>query len=88
MTAPTHPLFGLLLEAHHFRRVDGELFLVATLPDGSPGTIRAEATDVLASNVPDASVLVLDGQGVQELRRLVTVLQPARGKRIATRDDK
>jgi len=50
ITAATHPLFGQLLGARDFRRVDGVVFLVVGLPDGSPGTIRADATDVLDVN--------------------------------------
>ena len=49
VTASTHPLSGLLLAARHFRRVDGVVFLVVTLPDGSPGTIRADATELLGT---------------------------------------
>ena len=44
-----HPLFGELLAALAFRRFAGVLHLVVELPDGSPGTIRADATDVLAA---------------------------------------
>ena len=60
MTAAAHPLFGLLLAAQHFRRVDGAVFLVVVLPDGSPGTIRADATDVLGTAADDR---VGDGSG-------------------------
>ena len=44
--AETHPLFGRLLAARSFKRWNGVLMLVVDLPDGSPGTIRADATDV------------------------------------------
>jgi hypothetical protein len=44
--AETHPLFGLLLEAASFKRVSGVLYLVVGLPDGTPGTIPAAATNV------------------------------------------
>ena len=37
------------MRATSFRRLNGSLFLVVQLPDGSPGTIRADATDVLAT---------------------------------------
>jgi hypothetical protein len=43
----THPLAGRLVTARSFKRLNGELLLVIELPDGSPGTIPAGATDVL-----------------------------------------
>src|SRR6266540_6225568 len=46
VTAATHPLFGRLLWASGFKRLGGVLHLVVVLPDGSPGTIRADATGV------------------------------------------
>jgi hypothetical protein len=71
-------LFGLMLTAHHFRRVDGVLFLVVTLPDGSPGTLRADVTDVLGGPADAAAVTVLDGEGVRALRAVVGRLRPTR----------
>jgi hypothetical protein len=70
-----HPLFGRVLKAASFRRWVGELLLVVTLPDGSPGTVRADDTDVFgdAGCVPSAGV-VLDACGLRELRRLVGVI--------------
>ena len=47
VVAETHPLFGRLLAAKSFKRWNGVLLLVIDLPDGSPGTIRCDATDVL-----------------------------------------
>ena len=47
VVAQTHPLFGRLLAAKSFKRWNGVLLLVIDLPDGSPGTIRCDATDVL-----------------------------------------
>ncbi len=42
-----HPLPGRLVAVRSFKRLNGELLLVIELPDGSPGTIPADATDVL-----------------------------------------
>ena len=80
MTATVHPLFGELLAASDFRRLDGVLHLVVTLPDGSPGTIRAEATDVLGARPEGTAGTVLDVEGLLSLRRLVLQLQPGRGQ--------
>lgn len=89
VTATRHPLFGLLLAAHHFRGVDGVVLLVVTLPDGSPGTIRADATDVLGATAGDASGgMVLDGEGLRALHQLVVRLRPGRGERAWAGDDK
>ena len=84
-----HPLFGSLLAAEGFRRVDGTVFLVVRLPDGSPGTTRADATDVLGASGEDAAGTVLDGEGLWALHALVARLRPARGSgRASARDDK
>lgn len=64
-----------VLKAASFRRWAGELLLVVTLPDGSPGTVRADDTGVFgdADCVPSAGV-VLDAAGLRELRGLVSVI--------------
>ena len=74
VTASTHPLFGELLAASGFKRWNGVLLLVVVLPDGSPGTIRADATEVFASEPVEPSRMVLDGDGIQGLRALVVAL--------------
>jgi hypothetical protein len=76
VTAAPHPLFGRALTAAAFKRVNGVVHLVVTLPDGSPGTIRADATDVLGLVAPvAASVVVLDAAGLRELQRLVMAMR-------------
>jgi hypothetical protein len=60
VVAETHPLFGRLLAAKSFKRWNGVLLLVIDLPDGSPGTIRCDATDVLGVVEPGLRS-VLDG---------------------------
>ena len=74
----THPLFGELLACSGFRRWNGALLLVVDLPDGSPGTIRADATDVFATEPTASRDLVLDGAGVQVLHALVVALRRPR----------
>ena len=57
------------------------LLLVVELPDGSPGTVRADATNVFAA-VPIAPTgLVLDGEGIQALHALVVGLRRRPGFR-------
>jgi hypothetical protein len=70
VVAETHPLFGRLLAAKSFKRWNGVLLLVIDLPDGSPGTIRCDATDVLGVVEPGLRS-VLDGAGLRALHRLV-----------------
>ncbi|MBV8462289.1 MAG: hypothetical protein JO368_03290 [Acidimicrobiales bacterium] len=72
-----HPLFGQLLAARSFKRWDGALLLVVVLPDGSPGTIPAGATDVLGSRVEQPLMSVLSVAGLRRLRVLVDSLTPA-----------
>ncbi len=81
MTSPVHPLFGRVLETTGFKRWDQVLLLVVVLPDGSPGTIPAEATDVLGSPTEPAVVAVLSVEGVRQLRALLDALGPRRGSR-------
>ncbi len=81
MTSPVHPLFGRVLQATAFKRWDGALLLVVVLPDGSPGTIPAEATDLLGAPNAPATVSVLSVEGVRQLRALLDVLGPRRTSR-------
>jgi hypothetical protein len=80
VTSPVHPLFGRLLSASGFKRWNGSLLLVVVLPDGTPGTIPAEATDVFG--VPPAPVVtaVLSVEGVRRLRAVVEPLAPRRSR--------
>ncbi len=73
VVAETHPLFGRLLAAKSFKRWNGVVLLVIDLPDGSPGTIRCDATDVLGVVEPGPQS-VLDAGGLRALHRLVEQL--------------
>ncbi|MGE5695806.1 MAG: hypothetical protein ACM4D3_11405 [Candidatus Sericytochromatia bacterium] len=78
VVAETHPLFGRLLAARSFKRWNGALLLVVDLPDGSPGTIRADATDVLGDCGQVDAVSVLNAAGLRELHRLAQRLVESR----------
>jgi len=73
-----HPLFGRLLQATGFKRWKGDVLLVVILPDGSPGTIPASATNILGGDVAAGLTTVLSVEGVRQLRVLVDSLKPAR----------
>ena len=62
--------------AKSFKRWNGVLLLVIDLPDGSPGTICCDATDVLGVVEPGPRS-VLDAAGLRALHRWV--------RRLATR---
>jgi hypothetical protein len=85
VSAPRHPLFGEELAARTFKRLRGELLLVVVLPDGSPGTISVEATDVLGEPVSlKWAEGTLSVEGVRHLRALlgrVPVPEQAAAKR-------
>jgi hypothetical protein len=67
----THPLFGRVVSASGFKRWRGELLLVVVLPDGSPGTVPADATDVFgAGGGPADAGTVLSVEGFRRLRSL------------------
>ena len=88
VTAPAHPLCGELLAASAFRRFAGVMHLVVELPDGSPGTIRADATDVLAAAASQVPGAVLDAAGVRTLKALVTAMGDAGSPRRRRRSSK
>ena len=79
VTAAMHPLFGELLACLGFRRWKGVLLLVVELLDGSPGTVRADATDIFASAPVTSTELVLDGEGIRALHGLVVALHRRAG---------
>jgi hypothetical protein len=81
VTSPTHPLFGRLLAANGFKRWNGELMLVVGLPDGSPGTIPASATDVLAVPAVVGLHTYLSADGLRRLHQLVASFGPAERRR-------
>jgi hypothetical protein len=74
VTSMLHPLFGRLLGATGFKRWRGRLLLVVVLPDGSPGTIAADATDVLGEPRAEGSAGVFTVEGLRELKAVVEVL--------------
>jgi hypothetical protein len=88
VTASAHPLFGELLAASAFRRFAGVVHLVVELPDGSPGTIRVDATDLLGVAEPLAAGTVLDAGGVRALRVLVAAMGDAGSLRQRRRSSK
>lgn len=88
MTSVTHPLFGRLLRAGSFRRRGGVLWLVVTLPDGSPGTISADATNVFGELVVVGASVVLSAEGFRCLHELVVALRPAGRSRVRPRTRK
>ena len=75
MVAETHPLFGRLLQASSFKRLEGICHLVVELPDGSPGTIAAEATDVFGEVRLERDATVLSVEGARQLQALVVGLR-------------
>jgi hypothetical protein len=81
VTALTHPLFGEVLPCSGFKRWNGVLLLVVELPDGSPGTVRADVTDVFPLPPSGSSRLVLDGEGIRRLHGLIVPLRRGRGPR-------
>ena len=65
-----HPLLRERLRALSFRRRQGVLRLVVVLPDGTPGMVAADATDVFGDAGTNASRLatILSVDGVRRLR--------------------
>ncbi len=74
MTSVAHPLFGRVLAATGFKRWKGRMLLVVVLPDGAPGTIAVEATDVLGAEELVVSPAVFSVEGLRALRSLAETL--------------
>jgi hypothetical protein len=74
-------MFGRVLTASGFKRRNGVLFLMVGLPDGSPGTIRADATSAHVDAGTDAALTVLSVEGLRELRRLTVSCDPSSKRR-------
>jgi hypothetical protein len=85
VTSVAHPLFGQVLGAVGFKRVEGVLFLVVELPDGSPGTIRGDATDVFGEPETGGVGTVLTGEGMRRLRWLTETLAGEMSGRVRKR---
>jgi hypothetical protein len=70
VTDCAHPLYGERLRALSFRRRQGVLRLVVVLPDGTPGMVAADATDVFGSDAAVVAGLAttLSVEGVRRLR--------------------
>jgi hypothetical protein len=80
VTAAAHPLRGRTLDAVSFLHLRGVLHLVVRLPDSSPGTIPASATDIFGVAAAPGPAMVLDADGLRRLRALVTALAAREGR--------
>jgi hypothetical protein len=67
-----------LLQATGFKRWKGQLMLVVVLPDGSPGTIPVDVTDLLGATAAADPASVLTVEGVRRLRTLAGALAPTK----------
>jgi len=81
-------LFGRVLPASGFKRRNGDLLLLVVLPDGSPGTVPADATDLLGPSAVEAITSTLSVEGVRRLRLLLGTLGLAGGSPKGTRTRK
>jgi hypothetical protein len=79
VTAVTHPLYGRTLDAVSFMHRRGVLHLVVRLPDSSPATIPASATDVFGERAVTGPAMVLDPDGLRRLHALVMALSAPAG---------
>jgi hypothetical protein len=70
-------LRGRVLNAVSFIHRRGVLHLVVKLPDSSPGTIPASATDIFGQHAAAGPASVLDAEGLRRLRALVIALSAA-----------
>jgi hypothetical protein len=80
VTGAAHPLRGRTLDAVSFVHLRGVLYLVVRLPDSSPGTIPASATDIFGVAAAAGPAMVLDAGGLRRLRALVTALAAREGR--------
>jgi hypothetical protein len=81
VVSATHPLHGERLSALSFCRRNDELLLVVVLPDGTPGMIASDATDVFGGGARPADAMALSVEGVRHFRSLVDAHEVAGRKR-------
>jgi hypothetical protein len=82
VTALAHPLYGCRLRAYAFRHVDGVPHLKVELPDGMPGLVAADATDVFGSEQAAGTGLILNGAGLRRLHAVVMRQRDVPGGRL------
>ena len=75
VTALAHPQHGCRLRAYAFRHVDGVPHLKVELPDGMPGLVAADATDVFGPGQAAGTGLILSGAGLRRLHAVVMRLR-------------
>ena len=75
-----HLLYGTELPVHGWHRIDGEIHLLLTLPDGSRGYFPAAGTALFDTQADDRPAVIVTGEGVRQLRQLMEALQ-ARSRR-------
>ena len=62
--------------------------LVVMLPDGTPGTVNADATDVFGGSPAALPATVLSVNGARRFRELLTSMRPLDGSPIRARTRK
>ena len=80
VTWADHQLYGTELPVHGWHRIQGEIHLLVTLPDGSRGYLPASATALFDAQEADRPALILTADGVRQLRQLVEAFR-ARSRR-------
>ena len=80
VTWADHQLHGTELPVHGWHRIQGEIHLLVTLPDGSRGYLPAGRTALFEAQERDPPALILTGEGVRQLRQLVEAFR-ARSRR-------
>jgi hypothetical protein len=80
VTWADHHLHGTELRVHGWHRIQGEIHLLVTLPDGSRSYLPASATALFDAQEADRPALILTGDGVRQLRQVVEAFQ-ARSRR-------
>ena len=65
---------------HGWHRIQGEIHLLVTLPDGSRSYFPATGTALFDAEKPDQAVAIVTVGAIRQLRQLIEILQ-ARGRR-------
>jgi len=73
---PQHQLCGAELAVHSWQRINGEIHLLVTLPDGSNACLPAAATSLWEPLVHDEPpAVMLSADRIRQLHQLVDALQ-------------
>jgi len=76
-----HQLYGAELPVHGWHRIQGEIHLLVTLPNGSRSYFPAAGTELFDAQQRVHTAVMLTPGAIRQLRQLIDVLRGRRRRR-------